>query len=91
MRNIHLAFHAEFWPTHFLILAVEINTGVASRSGHHFAFELKIFKWLLVTGVKQVASFTETNQLPILNLPGIFIFTGFPAIKSGPIPKVFPF
>ncbi len=83
VRNVDLAFEANFGPIGFLILGVEINAAVAVGLGHDVDLELEVFKWFFIAHIKEVAAFAASDQSAVFDFPRIRVLRGFlPAIES---------
>lgn len=58
-------------------------------TGHDIDFEVKVFEWLFVTDIEQVATVAMGNQCAVLNRPRFRMFLGFfPAIEGFAVEKL---
>ena len=86
---VDLGFVAVFGPSRFLVLCVEIDARVAAFEGHDVDSQFKIHEVFFVAREEQVAAFAFTNQRAVFDLPGVFVFAGFPTFEGLSIPQGF--
>jgi hypothetical protein len=82
MRIVDLAFEAGAGPIRGLIPGVEINTAIGMGRGHDVDFEMKVFEWLIIANIEEMAAVTVSDERAIFDFPGVRIFFGlFPAVE----------
>jgi hypothetical protein len=83
VRIVDLAFEAGARPIAGLILCVKVDAAVGMGRGHDVNFEMKVFEWLVVADIEQMAAVTVSDERAVFDLPGVRAFLGFfPTVES---------
>jgi hypothetical protein len=83
MRIVDLAFEAGARPIAGLIFRVEVDPAIGMGRGHDIDFEMKVFEWLVVADIEQMAAVTVSDQRAVFDFPGVrAFFSLFPTVES---------